>query len=103
MSTRQSLSGLNGEPILRPNERGVRATADQIDRRLAMTSKLLRQHAAAVLAGSASATMPKPMEAYVAPPAHTKPPTQVLFCLRSVKWIDDAGQQRIAGKFEDAE
>jgi hypothetical protein len=36
MSTRQSLSGLNGEPILRPNERGVRATADQIDRRFAM-------------------------------------------------------------------
>jgi hypothetical protein len=28
MSTRQLLSGLNGEPILRPNERGVRATAD---------------------------------------------------------------------------
>jgi hypothetical protein len=25
MSTRQSLSGLNGEPILRPNERGVLA------------------------------------------------------------------------------
>jgi hypothetical protein len=33
MSTRQSLSRLNGEPILRPNERGVRASADQIDRR----------------------------------------------------------------------
>jgi hypothetical protein len=30
MNTRQSLSGLNGEPILRPNERGVRATADQL-------------------------------------------------------------------------
>jgi hypothetical protein len=45
----------------------------------------------------------KPPEAYVAPPAPTKPPTQALFCLRSVKWIDDAGQQRIAGKFEDAE
>jgi hypothetical protein len=68
-----------------------------------MISRLLRVHAQAVLDGRAAAVMPKAMEAYVAPPAPTNPPSQVLFCLRSVKWVDDAGQQRIAGKFEDAE
>jgi hypothetical protein len=68
-----------------------------------MIARLLRQHAAAVLAGHAPAAMPLPPEAYIEPAAPAASPTQTLFCLRSVKWTDDAGQQRIAGPFQDAE
>jgi hypothetical protein len=83
--------------------RFARAVESEIPAGCNLTARLLRDHRAAVLARSAPALLAKPPEPYVAPPAPAKPPTQILFCLRSVKWIDDAGQQRIVGKFEDAE
>jgi hypothetical protein len=68
------------------------------------TSKLLRQHATMVLAGSAPPTLKPPAEAYVpAPAAPAKEPTVLLFCVTSTKWIDAEGKQQIAPQYTDAQ
>lgn len=66
------------------------------------TGKLLRAHAASVLRGDAAAVMPEPAPAYVPPPVAPREATTTLFCLRSVKWRDDQGQQKSAAQFTDA-
>jgi hypothetical protein len=68
-----------------------------------LIAKLLRVHAQNVLDGRAPSVMPVPPPAYVAPAIPPKPPTAQLFCLRSIKWRDDTGQQRSVGQFRDAE
>jgi hypothetical protein len=65
-----------------------------------LTSKLLRQHAASVLVGSAPARLPKPPEPYVEPVVE-RPKTTQLFALRSVRWRDAAGVQQLGQKFSD--
>lgn len=67
------------------------------------TSKLLRQHAAAVIAGSAPSAMPQPPEPYVPPVAPLREPTAQLFCLRSVRWLDEFGVQKLGAQFNDIE
>lgn len=68
-----------------------------------LIAKLLRIHGQNVLAGSAPAAMRLPPEKYVEPAVAPAPPTQTLFCIRSVKWKNEAGQQQIAGQFQDAD
>jgi hypothetical protein len=67
-----------------------------------LIAKLLRVHAAAVLEGRAASSLPQPMQAYIPPPTPIRESTQTLFCLRSVRWIDDQGQQKFVGQYRDA-
>jgi hypothetical protein len=75
---------------------------NEIPGAVAQTGALLRAHAAAVIAGSAPSAMPEPAPAYIPPPVAAKPPAAQLFCLRSIKFVDDTGQQRFVGQYRDA-
>ena len=67
-----------------------------------LIAKLLSVHAASVIAGHAASSLPQPMEPYVPPPVAPREPETTVFCLRSIRWKDGEGQQRIAAKFTDA-
>ena len=67
-----------------------------------LIAKLLRVHAASVIAGHAASSLPQPMEAYMPSPAPLREPTEQLFCLRSIKFVDDTSQQRFVGQYRDA-
>jgi hypothetical protein len=76
---------------------------NEIPAATSQTAKLLRQHSAAVLRGSAASILPQPQEAHTEPPPPAREATQTLFCCRSIKWVDDQGRQKIAAQFTDAE
>jgi hypothetical protein len=67
-----------------------------------LISKLLRQNREQVFSGGAPPRMPVVPEPYVEiipPPV----PTEMLFVLRSIRWIGDDGKQRSAAQFNDVE
>jgi len=68
-----------------------------------LVASVLRDHAKAVLAGTAPASLPVPE----AEPARLKavepsPPTQTVFCLRTIKWTDSRGEKHVAQQYDDA-
>jgi hypothetical protein len=67
-----------------------------------LIARLLRTHAAAVLARTAPALLAKPPERFVEPLA-AKPPTVQLFCLRPIKFRIASGELIAVQKFRDAE
>jgi hypothetical protein len=88
-----------------PEARGLHAfcvsSGTQIPDAVALIVKLLGDHSAAVLAGSAPASLKRPEAPYVEKPV-LPAPTQIVFCLRSIKWRDTERKQQLAGKFTDA-
>ena len=88
-----------------PEARGLHAfcvsSGTQIPDAVALIVKLLGDHSAAVLAGSAPASLKRPEAPYVEKPV-LPAPTQIVFCLRSIKWHDTERKQHLAGKFTDA-
>jgi hypothetical protein len=86
-------SGLNNLAAICRTE--VPAASDLI-------AKLLRVHAASVLAGTAPAKMRKP-DAPLIVPMVVKPPTVTLFALRPVKFRNANGELIVTQKFQDAE
>jgi hypothetical protein len=68
-----------------------------------LIARLARQHREQVLAGAAPPVLKPPPEPYVAPPVAPREPTQVVFALRSVRWRDAAGKQRLGTQFNDVE
>lgn len=62
---------------------------------------LLREHAAAVLAGMAPAILPTPQKPFT-PTIALKPVTRRLFTVQAISWTVD-GMQRVAQKFTDAD
>jgi hypothetical protein len=88
-----------------PEARGLHAfcvsSGTQIPDAVALIVKLLGDHSAAILAGSAPATLKRPEAPYVEKPV-LPAPTQIVFCLRSIKWHDTERKQHLAGKFTDA-
>jgi hypothetical protein len=68
-----------------------------------LVGRLLRELGASVLRGEGRATLAAPPAAPfvdVLPPVE---PKVVLFALRPIKWLDEAGKQRLGGKFQDCE
>ena len=88
-----------------PEARGLHAfcvsSGTQIPDAVALIVKLLGDHSAAVLAGSAPASLKRPEAPYVEKPV-LPAPTQIVFCLRSIKWHDTERKQQLARKFTDA-
>jgi hypothetical protein len=62
--------------------------------------RLMRQHGASVLAGSAPAMLKPPPEAYVAPTVN-KPATTQVFVLHAIQFVDHEGVVRKVGKWRD--
>jgi hypothetical protein len=90
-----------------PEARGLAnyciASRAEIPEALALIGKTAGYHAAAVLAGTAPATLRKP-EARFVPAVITKPERVTLFCLRSIKYTDpDSGKLIVIQKFQDGE
>jgi hypothetical protein len=87
-----------------PEARGLHtyctSSATQIPDAVALIVKLLGDHAAAVTAGTAPATLKKP-EAPIKPTIAAKAPIVHLFAMRPVKWIGADGNQTVAQKFSD--
>jgi hypothetical protein len=75
---------------------------NEIPQNAELITKLLRQHGASVIAGSAPSAMPQPPQPYVEVLPPLREPTVQLFALRSIKWRDDQGQQRFVGQYRDA-
>jgi ABC-type transporter Mla subunit MlaD len=76
------------------------ASKTQIPDAVALITRLMNDHAAAVLAGTGPAALkrPEPVTVVAAiPPA----PTVQLFCTRPVRWIAADGATRIGQKFTD--
>jgi hypothetical protein len=90
-----------------PEANGLKDFSDvlvaQIPEAVTLLSRLIREHAAAVLRREAPSTVKKPETPYVVP-VPTKPVRMPLFCTRSVKFIDpDSGKLIAAQKFSDIE
>jgi hypothetical protein len=66
-----------------------------------VVAELLRDHAKAVLSGTAAAMLPKPETPFV-PPTIAEPVVRRLFTTRSISWTDAEGMLRVAQKFTDA-
>jgi hypothetical protein len=79
-----------------------KASRAEIPEALALIGKTAGYHAAAVLSGTAPATLRKP-EAPFVPAVIAKPPTVQLFAMRPVKWKDVNGKLTTAQKFTDAQ
>jgi hypothetical protein len=86
-------SGLNNLAAICRTE--VPAASDLI-------AKLLRVHAASVLAGTAPAKMRKSDAPLIAPMV-VKPPTVTLFALRPIKFRNTSGELIVTQKFQDTE
>jgi hypothetical protein len=67
-----------------------------------LIAKLLRVHAQAVLDGRAAPSLPQPPQPFIEVLPPLREPTAQLFCLRSIKFVDDTGQQRFVGQHRDA-
>jgi len=67
-----------------------------------LIANVLRAHAAGVMAGELPASLPKPAEP-VQPNVIERPPTQRLFTLRVVRWLDASGVQQVADQYVDAD
>jgi hypothetical protein len=89
-------------PEARGLEQFVGACRVEVPAAADLIARLLRTHAAAVLARTAPAVLAKPPEPIVEP-LKEKPPTVTLFALRPVRWIAADGAPCIAQKFTDAE
>jgi hypothetical protein len=75
----------------------------QIPEAVELLSRLIREHAAAILRKEAPSTVRKP-EAPVVVPAVARPVRVTLFAMRSIKFTDpDSGKPIVAQKFSDAE
>jgi hypothetical protein len=90
-----------------PEAHGLKGFSDvlvaQIPEAVELLSRLIREHAAAVLRREAPSTVRKP-DAPVVVPAPAKPVRMPLFCTRSLKFVDpDSGKLIVAQKFSDVE
>jgi hypothetical protein len=100
------LSGIAARIVpIAPEAGGLKSFSDvatqQIPEAVALLSRLIREHAAAVLRREAPSTVKKP-EQPVTPPAVVLPVRMDLFCLRSVKYVDpDSGELIVVQKFQD--
>jgi hypothetical protein len=100
------LSGIAGRIIpIAPEANGLKSFADvaeqQIPEAVALLSRLIREHAAAVLRRDAPSTVKKP-EVPLVPVVVAAPVRMDLFCMRSVKYIDpDSGKMILIPKFQD--
>jgi hypothetical protein len=91
--------------LIVPEAAGVQSfltvAEQQIPDAMALINRCIREHAAAILRREASATMRKvevPVKLVV-----VMPPTQMVFSLHAITWIDHAGAQRVLSKWNDAE
>lgn len=74
----------------------------QIPAEVAMIQKIVGYHGAAVMAGTAPATIKRP-PAPIVQPIVAKPVVVSVFCLRSIKWREPiSGKLMSAQKFQDA-
>jgi hypothetical protein len=82
----------------------LEAIQQQVPPAAALVATVLRDHAAAVLAGTAPASLPLP-EALPVPltAGASASSLQTLFCLRTIKWTDTSGKKHIVQQYEDAE
>jgi hypothetical protein len=100
------LSGIAARIVpIAPEANGLKSFADvttvQIPEAVALLSRLIREHAAAVLRKEVPSTVKKPDAPFV-PPAVVKPVRMDLFCMRSVKYVDpDSGKLILIPKFQD--
>jgi hypothetical protein len=79
------------------------AARDQIPQATAMAGKLAGHHGAAVVAGSAPATLRKPPAAVV-PTVAAKPVLTTVFAIRSIKFTDPvSGSLTVVQKFQDVQ
>jgi hypothetical protein len=67
-----------------------------------IVAALLRDHAAAVIDGSAPAVLPTPEKPFT-PTIAPKPVTRPLFTLRSISWTNADGMLRVAQRYTDAD
>jgi hypothetical protein len=74
----------------------------QIPPAIAVIVTGLKAHAAAVLAGTAKASLMRPDVPAPKPRAVPVPPTETVFFLRASKWTDENGKLHLIQKFTDA-
>jgi hypothetical protein len=100
------LSGIAARIVpIAPEAGGLQSFADvaeqQIPEAVALLSRLIREHAAAVLRRDAPPTVKKP-EAPIVPAVVAEPVRMDLFAMRSVKYVDpDSGKLIVVQKFQD--
>jgi hypothetical protein len=78
------------------------AVKQQVPPAADVVASVLRDHAKAVLVGTAPAFLPKPEPEPAPFKLVEPPPTELLFTLRSVRWTDAQGVKRIADQYTDA-
>jgi hypothetical protein len=102
------MSGIAARIVpIAPEANGLKSFADvaaqQIPEAVALLSRLIREHAAAVLRRDAPSTLKTPEQPFT-PPAVVHPVRMTLFCTRSVKHVDpDSGKLIVTQKFQDVE